>query len=333
MELFSEIYSRYYQVAELILEAAKNGQMTEQKMSQIVAAYGFGESTLFLLPKFFNGEYELFERKGEFFLPKVTYCSGYPLSSLQKSFLRAILDDPRLRLFLTKEQLLEVQTALKGVEPLFLWQDFYYFDRFIEGDPYESEEYAENFRMVLMALKEHKVLRLTYQSGHGNLIRGNFAPYRLQYSQKDDCFRLLCIQVKQEKIKQHFTINLARILEAAYALADFPKEEILEKIEHNNYSKEPVVIEISDERNALERCMLHFATYEKQTIQTQQAGIYHCKIFYQKEEETELLIRILSFGPVLRVLGPSAFLKQVKERVAKQIELCSHSLNYSGSSN
>lgn len=80
------------------------------------------------------------------------------------------------------------------------------------------------------------------------------------------------------------------------------------------------MIEIYNERNALERCMLHFANYEKQTSQIK-PRVYHCKIFYNKEEETELLIRVLSFGPVIRVLSPASFLNQMKERIAKQMDL------------
>ncbi|MGE5629050.1 MAG: WYL domain-containing protein, partial [Solirubrobacterales bacterium] len=36
------------------------------------------------------------------------------------------------------------------------------------------------------------------------------------------------------------------------------------------------------------------------------------------QDETELLIRILSFGPVIKVLAPEKFLNLIKERVMKQ---------------
>lgn len=37
-----------------------------------------------------------------------------------------------------------------------------------------------------------------------------------------------------------------------------------------------------------------------------------CSIYYDKADETELLIDILSFGPVVRVLGPEPFLGLIK---------------------
>ena len=44
-------------------------------------------------------------------------------------------------------------------------------------------------------------------------------------------------------------------------------------------------------------------------------------VSYTHLVETELLIQILSFGPVVKVLGPESFLKQVKERVERQQRL------------
>ena len=52
--------------------------------------------------------------------------------------------------------------------------------------------------------------------------------------------------------------------------------------------------------------MLHFANYEKRTEYDEERGKWICSICYDKEDEPELLIDVLSFGPVVRVLGPEA---------------------------
>ena len=44
-------------------------------------------------------------------------------------------------------------------------------------------------------------------------------------------------------------------------------------------------------------------------------------VFYEKEDETELLIRVLSFGPVLKVIFPDDFVKKLCERLEKQKKL------------
>lgn len=82
-----------------------------------------------------------------------------------------------------------------------------------------------------------------------------------------------------------------------------------------------MVLEISGERNSLERCMLHFANYEKHTEYDEDKKCWVCSIYYDLADETELLIDILSFGPVVRVLGPPSFIRQIQKRVRRQHEL------------
>lgn len=74
---------------------------------------------------------------------------------------------------------------------------------------------------------------------------------------------------------------------------------------------------ITNQRNALERTMLHFANYEKHTRKID-ADHYECQIYYNQNDETELLIELLSFGPTIKVLGPDHFVVQIKERLQKQ---------------
>ena len=50
-------------------------------------------------------------------------------------------------------------------------------------------------------------------------------------------------------------------------------------------------------------------------------GEYICSIYYDRADETELLVELLSFGPVIRILGPEPFLAQARERVKRQHEL------------
>ena len=81
-----------------------------------------------------------------------------------------------------------------------------------------------------------------------------------------------------------------------------------------------MVFELIDERNALERVMLHFSDLEKETVRLDETH-YRVELWYKQSDETEILIRILSFGPVLRVLEPEAFLGLIRERLKKQKKL------------
>lgn len=65
--------------------------------------------------------------------------------------------------------------------------------------------------------------------------------------------------------------------------------------------------------------MLQFASYDKQKVYDEEKGCHVCEISYDIMEETELLIRILSFGPVVEVLGPERMRRQIRQRIARQM--------------
>ena len=91
----------------------------------------------------------------------------------------------------------------------------------------------------------------------------------------------------------------------------------INEIIKNSYYKEPLKLHIVNKRNALERAMLHFANYEKNTAKIDE-NTYECLIYYNQSMETELLIEVMSFGPMLTVIGNDRFLKSLKERLRKQ---------------
>jgi predicted DNA-binding transcriptional regulator YafY len=66
---------------------------------------------------------------------------------------------------------------------------------------------------------------------------------------------------------------------------------------------------------------MEFAPYEKQSERNFTTGECIVKIWYDKQDETELLIRLLSFGPTLEILAPSEFRQKAAERIFRQFEM------------
>ena len=79
-------------------------------------------------------------------------------------------------------------------------------------------------------------------------------------------------------------------------------------------------MELTDDRNALERVMLHFSHLDRETERIDD-NHYKITLYYEREDETELLIRVLSFGPVLKVVFPDDFIKKLFDRLEKQKNL------------
>ncbi len=113
-------------------------------------------------------------------------------------------------------------------------------------------------------------------------------------------------------------LNVARILSIKKTGRFYPATVDVDSYLDHTLCKNPLVLEITTERNALERTMLHFSCYQKKVERQEESGTYRCTIYYDKRWETELLIQVLSFGPVVKVLGPKSFLAQIQKRVMDQ---------------
>jgi len=318
MELFSEIYGCYFTVVSRILNQAENG-LTKAEIEKFITDGGFYDSAFHLLPALFSGEWNLLSEKDKIYYSRLTANTKRPLTTLEKSWLKALTADARIKLFLDNSQLDKLQKSLADIEPLFINDDFHVYDKHLDGDDYDNTGYAERFKAIMKAITEKKSLIIEYDSPKGGRTKRQYHPYKLCYSARDDKFRLQCAAFK--KRLQRITLNLSRITGVQVAENQFDVFSQVDALFRESPCAEPVVIEVSRERNALERCMLQFASFERQTEYDKERDIYTCRIWYDSADETELLIRILSFGPVVRVLEPEGFLMQIKERIKRQIDI------------
>ncbi len=318
--LFSEIYGCYFTVVGKILEQAEKG-ITISDMENLVHSNAFYDTAFHLLPKLFSGEWNLLEQRfdGKYYSKLASGSLDRPMTGLEMAWLKALLSDRRIRLFITSEELALLTNILSEITPLYLSEDFHIYDSAADGDPYEDETYIQNFKTILKACVSKTPLHILYKGSKNSW--SEILPHRIIYSGRDDKFRLLGLRLQRYGHPKRITLNLARICQALPLSNSDPKDFNTAKYFSQKPCTAPIVLEISKERNALERCMLQFASWEKQTEYEEGRDCYICRLYYDRQDESELLIRILSFGPVVKVLGPEDFLKQVKERVNRQFLL------------
>jgi predicted DNA-binding transcriptional regulator YafY len=319
MELFSEIYGCYFTVVAGILEDAQKG-LTKKEIEERVQNHGFYESSFYLLPSLFSGEWNLLEEQDKKYYSKVLGRVNRPISNLEKSWLKAVLSDPRIHLFLNREAYEQFEAELQNVLPLYEQDDFHLYDQHLDGDSYHDPRYIRRFQEIIHGLQEQKPLSIEYMGPKSGLHQRTYYPYRLCYSTRDDKFRLQCgvYNKVRQKLERVF-LNLERMVLVKAEEKSHDVQEEMTSLFREMVCKHPVVLEITTGRNALERCMLQFSSFEKQTEYDIERNLYICRIWVDPMDETELLIRILSFGPVVKVVGPDSFLKQVKERLERQI--------------
>ena len=107
MELFSEIYNCYYQIMKSILE--NHSGLTLDSLRAGISEKGYEESLLYLVPKLTSKEWNLLEQDGELFISKLSDNFYVPLTGLQRTYMKTILQDKRIQLFFEKEQLTRLE--------------------------------------------------------------------------------------------------------------------------------------------------------------------------------------------------------------------------------
>lgn len=328
MNIFSEIYGAYFRTAASLL-ARRGKPLSESDVYQTVERHGFRDSALFLpkklIPQKDNSDWGLLRKTENGLVPITKNPPPAILSGLQKSWLKAKLSDPRFALFLDDREIERLSEKLKDVRPLYKPEHFRFFDRYADGDDFQSTGYRAHFKTVLSAVKSHEEVRIGYLSGHNKELNAIVLPLKLEYSAKNDKFRVYCRTVSNGNLRGGITINLGRIRTLEPTGKRFTKTaadtSVMNRFFSDRRAPEPVTVYVKPERNAPERFLMEFANYEKRTERDPENGSLTVNIYYDRADETELLILLLSFGAAVEILSPKFFRDQAAERVKRQAEL------------
>lgn len=299
--IFSELYSAYYNAMAAILKEAVRAPVSPERLRAIVTETAFAESALYIEAAIGAKRWQLLTPEGE---TPLRHPPSMPLTTLQKRWLNAIAADPRIRLFPVRPP------VFPGVEPLFYPEDMCVFDRYSDADPFSDPAYIARFRLILEAIRNRSPLYIETMARGPRVAKMVMLPERLEYSEKDDKFRLWGAGERYQSV-----VNLGRILTCRLYREDPARPFVPAPPEPA--AQASVTFRVTDARNAPERVLLHFAHFEKEA-QLLDDGAYLVKLRYDRRDETELVIRMLSFGPMLQVLGPEPFVKLLRERLKKQ---------------
>lgn len=333
MNIFTEIHSAYYKAAQAVLteQAETVEPITDKRIREIISEYGFKDSALFIPEKLIPdsegaspwgllnrlSRLEMTEKGGSGYVSVLKNTPPKLMTALQKRWLKSKLCDRRAWLFLSDSELEKLHKYLSDTEPLYDGSIFHSFDVYADGDSYSDPVYRDAFRTMLSGLKNKEYISLSYISRFGEEKRTQVVPLAVEYSRKNDKFRFHCIRRSGGGV----VINAGRIRSAAATGHVVEKLPTSGEYFDMRRCSEPVSVEIYPERNGVERFMLEFAGYEKESETDPATGKCTAKIWYDKNDETELLIMLLSFGPVINILGPEDFRRQAAERVRRQFAL------------
>lgn len=308
--LFHEIYGSYYRTVAKILSRAVQGTLTSKEIPKLVQQYAFAESWSSLTESLLNGSWPFLD---ENLGTELQYEPQMPLTVLQKRWLKAMLEDPRIRLFLEPETV----EGLEDVEPLFRQEDVYYYDRYSDGDPYEDPAYIANFREILQAIREDRWLELTRKTRWGDTTVQIMKPLYLEYSPRDDKFRLHSAGTEEHIWPGTIQTNVSRIVQCR--ITEYAGKQVLLPAK-----RQEAELILTDRRGLLDRFMRLNCWLEKKTVPMEPVDgtmRYHVTLYYEKTDEPELVIRLLSMGPDIEILSPESLRQETLHRVRRQKEL------------
>ena len=321
-EIFSEVYGCYYDAAIKILSLAVKGNLTEESLVDIADKYVYADkeahsSAQHIFNVLFRGEKKDGSSMSAALLDENCDTPLYnepvlPLTLLQKRWLKSLLLNKRIKLFG-----LEEPEWLDGVKPLFMPDDFVYFDQDTDGDNYSDEKYINNFRILLKAINRKHKLNIVYadRKNEQHHYDGGI-PYKMEYSPKNDKFRLLLIRKIYEKTI-FSVLNVSQI--SSVEISDEHYDECLDGFVPE---KGEIVFELDNDNTTMQlsRAMREFSDMEKETKHLGN-NIYQVSIKYYKSDEKEIVIRLMSYLPYIKVISPDDVRKQIEEKLKTQMTL------------
>ena len=108
------------------------------------------------------------------------------------------------------------------------------------------------------------------------------------------------------------TLNLGKVITVELGNA------VERELSQNAAPQEKLVLELVDERHTMMRALMHFSDFAKETEKLD-ATHYLLTVRYDKSDETEMVYRVLSFGPTMKVREPECFVDLLKKRLKEQL--------------
>ena len=176
---------------------------------------------------------------------------------------------------------------------------------------------------LCMIVKNEEKLKVVFSNWKGEKRVVSCAPVWLEYSRRDDIFRLWYIDNKLNAIRK---INVSRILNVSIITGGkYNKSAERAKMREllDNTMKSIKVEFYQGEKNLPDRLLTEFSLWKKKCIFNIKKQKYTMTLHYSSLDEKEILIRLLGYGPYIRIVADedNYVLAELKERIVLQRDL------------
>lgn len=328
MELFSEVNNRYFGLIYKVINECSEGKKPED-IIRIINDYEYDEKLVDKNQHSFEDimlnrcdEHEnlnLLRSEEDVLYPSIGKVPAR-FTKAEKAWLKAMLDKKEVHMVLSQSAIDKLQRSLEG-EECPCKDEYVELTNFRRFPAVENEEaYIGNFKTILKAIMNDKAIRYTNEDRNGNVYRNVTAiPLHIEYSMRDGRFRLSLYSVDERRpvMANLFSMTDITILDEDIGIK---RKEAKELLIQQKFSEEPIILEVTDKKAAMERCFMCFSGMER-TARDLGDNRYEIQLSYYLFEEENIVNSIISLGPYVKVLSPQHIIDRIVKRIKKSIEL------------
>ena len=319
--IFNEIFGVYYYIiAEVILCCCSNSdsnKLSNEKINNIVkkvrrwySSRGGNQTSRLSLDEITwlfendafgkkskaNGK-EQIEFKYQCDPDTEFYKDVLPLTTLEIRWIKTILSDERIVCFFSERQLdfikVYMNTEYPEITP-FPVNNLVNFDKHIPIDSMEKLAEQSLITTLIKAINQKMLVDITYVTRYGKEIVGEFKPIVIEFSKRNNKFQA---QMQSCENNRFYSINLSQIISLTIVPDEFEYFETLQNYEkHRELNERSVDIQFYDVRNTADRILTEFSPWKKYCEYDRETKIYTLHLFYQKDEELDLVVRLMGYG-------------------------------------
>lgn len=278
------------------------------------------------------------------------YRDIVPLSEVEVRWLKTILEDEKAGIFFDGAELLAVKKVLdseicgpSGDRTKFPMIHMNQFDQYDFSNDLKAKEQAV-LRKLIAAIDEHRAVKVKYRTVSGRRIRGKFRPIIIEFSKRNNRFQgyfMPCDtkngfgdaeirfsdtgnRLTAKKKKTVFIFNISQLETLDVTEEPFDYKAALDTLsEYRKSIKCDVTVKFSDKKNLADRILTAFAYLEKECVYDEASREYRLKLFYQKTDQKDIVLRLMGYGADIRFADkddPIAVI--VREKVKRQQNVC-----------
>lgn len=311
MRRFNRYQSRAMQFSLDLFSRLQNGPLSGEMLAALAREWGLDYADQVVQPL---REAELLQWDGKLCrLVPGQPVPRLPMSTPERSYLRAILDLPEAELFLSPETKAKLRGQCACTEPETLVEHWA-----PAGEPVPRQPGPEGFRTLLWAAERRWLVDYVYRTNTDETLRQARAlPWKLEYSAYDRRWWVIFYRPEEQRTIKARLENLRQIrLAGPSDVTEAEVEEAMDRL----MEPEPVVLEVTRTRGTLERC---FLVFENQLfVRTRQVSQDRFRLSFQyyRFDRSEILRRLLYLGPGVRLVSPDGMRRELAELIGRGLE-------------